>query len=489
MRYLLALTLSLMLVAGGFAASVSTALAYTPDNEELTFLALINDYRGQHGLASLTLNPTLGEAAEFHSQDMAVNGYFEHTAPNGTTFDQNIRSFGYGGSTMGENIAAGMETAAEAMVAWQNSPEHNAGMLNPNFSEIGIGRHYEPNSQYGWYWTTTFGGNGARGATEISNDGTGNTSSNNTGDNATTTNNADVQPANADTVLADPEVNISEESGDGRTVETQQEVPVVTSADGQTVSASDGTGPVNGDGNVTVYDDINTGGVRGDTVNYDQSVTPPTINEAPVDQTAPPAEQAPVDQASAPVEQAPVEQAPVEQAPAPQPETTTTTTTYQDTTGTVTDTFTSNIQEGDGNAREMGNNTSSSSASGTVNTDNTTSMTTDPTVVSGPEAAPVNEEWVDPATTNEEWVDPAATNQEWVEPAPATEEWVNPAPADVDYAALDPAQAGMGCADYGTWYDAQTAYENAGGTAADPAFVNSLDPNWDGVACEELMTY
>lgn len=478
MRNLLALTLSLMLVAGGLAASVTTALAYTPDNEELTFLALINDYRGQHGLASLSLNMTLGEAADFHSMDMATTGYFEHTAPNGTTFDQNIRNFGYGGSTMGENIAAGMETASEAMVAWQSSPEHNAGMLNPNFTEIGIGRHYEPGSLYGWYWTTTFGGNGTpRGATEISNNGTGNNGSDRNRNNGSgnTSNDGMVQPADADTVLSEPEVNISEESGDGRTVETQQEVPATTNADGQTVSATDGSGPVNGDGQVTVYDDINTGGVSGDTVNYDQSVTPPTINEAPADQAAPPpAEQAP-----------PVEQAPVEQAPAPETQSTTTTTTYQDSTGTVTDTFTSNIQEGDGNAREMGSNTNSSSTSGTVNTDNTTTTTTDPTVVSGPEAAPVSDEWVDPAA-NQEWVEPAPATEEWVDPAATNQEWVEPAP---DAAGVDPTQAGMACGNYGTWYDAQTAYENAGGTAADPAFVNSLDPNWDGVACEEMMAY
>lgn len=54
---------------------------------------------------------------------------------------------------------------------------------------------------------------------------------------------------------------------------------------------------------------------------------------------------------------------------------------------------------------------------------------------------------------------------------------------------MDPALAGTGCASYATWYDAQVAYESAGATAADPALVNALDPNADGVACEELMTY
>jgi hypothetical protein len=43
------------------------------------------------------------------------------------------------------------------------------------------------------------------------------------------------------------------------------------------------------------------------------------------------------------------------------------------------------------------------------------------------------------------------------------------------------------CGAYGDWYDAQVAYENAGATAADPAMVQAMDPDYDGIACEESM--
>jgi hypothetical protein len=43
------------------------------------------------------------------------------------------------------------------------------------------------------------------------------------------------------------------------------------------------------------------------------------------------------------------------------------------------------------------------------------------------------------------------------------------------------------CGAYGAWYDAQVAYENAGATAADPAMVQAMDPDYDGIACEESM--
>ncbi|MBA3451275.1 MAG: hypothetical protein H0T18_08695 [Chloroflexia bacterium] len=58
-----------------------------------------------------------------------------------------------------------------------------------------------------------------------------------------------------------------------------------------------------------------------------------------------------------------------------------------------------------------------------------------------------------------------------------------PAPVATDSAAT----TGGFCTQYGSWYDAQIAYENLGGTAADPALVQEVDPNYDGIACEEYM--
>ena len=127
------------------------------DSEEIAFLALINDYRAASGQRPLSISASLSSAAAYHSVDMAANGYLAHTLLDGTTVEQNMANFGYEGSTHGENIAAGTQTAAEAMQTWQGSAEHNANMLNASFGAIGIGRASDPNSQYGWYWTTIFG--------------------------------------------------------------------------------------------------------------------------------------------------------------------------------------------------------------------------------------------------------------------------------------------------------------------------------------------
>ena len=131
---------------------------YSPDGEERAFLDLINTYRRQNGAGNLSLQDQLGAAAEHHSRDMANKNYFSHKLANGDSAEQNIERFGYTNwSFVGENIAAGHETAKAVMDAWKSSPDHDRGMRNNNFTEIGIGRAYDKSSKYGWYWTTTFG--------------------------------------------------------------------------------------------------------------------------------------------------------------------------------------------------------------------------------------------------------------------------------------------------------------------------------------------
>ena len=131
---------------------------YNPDGEERAFLDLINDYRRRNGAGALSPQEQLGAAAEHHSRDMAEKNYFKHRLANGDSPEENIERFGYRNWThIGENIAAGYETANKVMEAWKKSPDHDKNMRSRDFTEIGIGRAYAKDSKYGWYWTTTFG--------------------------------------------------------------------------------------------------------------------------------------------------------------------------------------------------------------------------------------------------------------------------------------------------------------------------------------------
>jgi uncharacterized protein YkwD/uncharacterized protein YraI len=127
------------------------------DAEEIAFLGLINDHRAMSGLGPLSVSSSLSAASAYHSIDMADKAYLDHTMLDGTSVQQKMQNFGYEGAAYGENIAAGTDTAAEAMNIWRNSGEHNANMLNGSFGAIGIGRAYDDASPYGWYWTTIFG--------------------------------------------------------------------------------------------------------------------------------------------------------------------------------------------------------------------------------------------------------------------------------------------------------------------------------------------
>lgn len=59
--------------------------------------------------------------------------------------------------------------------------------------------------------------------------------------------------------------------------------------------------------------------------------------------------------------------------------------------------------------------------------------------------------------------------------------------APSDAAPVDTAAGSGFCAQYATWYDAQVAYESLGATAADPALVQEIDSDLDGIACEGAM--
>lgn len=135
-----------------------SAAGYNPDTAECDMLRKINAYRKSHNEKSLLLSRDLGASSEYHSKDMAEKNYFSHDLKGGTSWEENIRNFGYKGSPIGENIAAGYESVGKTFKQWQHSAEHRRNMLDKSYKVIGIGRAYDGHSEFGWYWTTDFGG-------------------------------------------------------------------------------------------------------------------------------------------------------------------------------------------------------------------------------------------------------------------------------------------------------------------------------------------
>jgi uncharacterized protein YkwD len=107
--------------------------------------------------APLSLNTLLSRAAYAHSQDMAAHGVFDHRGHDGSTPVTRVEQAGYGGYLIvGENIAAGAMTAAEVTQGWLDSPAHCENIMDPRFSEIGIGFAVNASSSELIYWTQEF---------------------------------------------------------------------------------------------------------------------------------------------------------------------------------------------------------------------------------------------------------------------------------------------------------------------------------------------
>jgi len=113
---------------------------------------LCNAERAKHGLKPLTLNWQVSRVARIKSEDMRDRGYFDHQSPTyGSPFDM-LKKFNIAYATAGENIAKGQKTAQAVVTAWMNSEGHRKNILNPNFTEIGVG--YVAGSSA--YWTQLF---------------------------------------------------------------------------------------------------------------------------------------------------------------------------------------------------------------------------------------------------------------------------------------------------------------------------------------------
>lgn len=107
--------------------------------EEQRMLELVNQARARAGLPPLSPDPLLTQLARMKSQDMVDKGYFSHYSPTfGLPYQMEVNA-GIRARHMGaENLGSGpdVEMAHHLLMA---SPGHRRNILNPNFTEIGIG--------------------------------------------------------------------------------------------------------------------------------------------------------------------------------------------------------------------------------------------------------------------------------------------------------------------------------------------------------------
>ena len=114
-------------------------------------VTLVNKERAARGIAPVTVDSRLANAAQKHSNYQASINKMTHTGKGGTNAGQRISAEGYSWSTWAENIAAGQKDCTQVMSAWMNSSGHRANILNSKMKHIGIA--YAKSSSGTMYWT------------------------------------------------------------------------------------------------------------------------------------------------------------------------------------------------------------------------------------------------------------------------------------------------------------------------------------------------
>ncbi|KAI9334472.1 ricin B lectin domain-containing protein [Zopfochytrium polystomum] len=141
-RVLVLMLLAVSAVVLPVAADVSTPCS---------MLLKTNSYRAAFGLRPLILDQRLNQAAQYHTNEMEFNCGLQHeSCSDPKDWYLRVGNFYPDWIQLGENVAKNSWDENQVLGAYKRSPEHNANLLNGDFTSMGS---YYDN---GW-WTQDFG--------------------------------------------------------------------------------------------------------------------------------------------------------------------------------------------------------------------------------------------------------------------------------------------------------------------------------------------
>ena len=118
-----------------------TAPAADVDAMKQDIVDRTNALRKENGIAALTANDKLMQAAQVRADEMAASGAYSHTRPDGRKYTTvtDCKYVGENIQLIGEWQMSNTSLPAAAVDGWQNSTAHLKNMLNTRYGEIGIG--------------------------------------------------------------------------------------------------------------------------------------------------------------------------------------------------------------------------------------------------------------------------------------------------------------------------------------------------------------
>lgn len=135
-------------------ASTTATNGREDDAFEQKVLELINAERQKAGLAPVSYNGSLDNAAEKHAQHMSLVGKMAHDGIGDGDPGERIRAEGFR-KAWGENVATGQTSPEQVVREWMSSPTHRRNILDPNFRQMGVGMVTAANGRS--YWAQEFG--------------------------------------------------------------------------------------------------------------------------------------------------------------------------------------------------------------------------------------------------------------------------------------------------------------------------------------------
>lgn len=108
----------------------------------------------------LARSALLDRVAGDHAREMASHGRMGHAGNDGSTPAGRATRAGYRWLRIAENVAAGQPTPEDAVASWLASAGHCANLMDPAYTESGIGAAAAAAGEEGphWlYWAQVFG--------------------------------------------------------------------------------------------------------------------------------------------------------------------------------------------------------------------------------------------------------------------------------------------------------------------------------------------
>jgi uncharacterized protein YkwD len=121
---------------------------------EVRHVLLMNQTRTRAGLRPLKPSHLLGEVARAHSRKMRDEKFFSHTNPDGWGPKERLEKAGFAWKAYGENIGCGPDSPEKILQTWMNSANHRETLLDPVYTEVGIG--LVRGGECRTYWTGLF---------------------------------------------------------------------------------------------------------------------------------------------------------------------------------------------------------------------------------------------------------------------------------------------------------------------------------------------